>query len=134
MAVENSTNWVALHDTVQVDNLTNVNMTVNAETIDVTNKDSAGWRSLIAGTKSASGSYEAHFEKAATQGFEEAYDDLVAGSSVTLKHQEGAATGDVSYSFTALITSVEKSGGVEEGLSYTVNWEATGAPTKATVI
>lgn len=134
MAIENSTNWVVEHDTIKVNNLTDVSMTISGETIDVTNKGSNAWARKLMGTKSAAGSYGAHFEKTATQGFEEAYDDLVAGTTATLLHHAGEASGDVTYSIPVLITSVELAGGVEEALSYTVNWESNGEPTKTTVI
>lgn len=131
MAIVNATDLVILNNTVQVDDLTNCSLSVNMETRDATTKSSGGYRDLLEGVRSWSGSGECLVDKAATEGYEELYDDLIARTTVTVKFTTGA-TGDTFWSGSAYLTSWELSGGVEDNVTLSYSFEGTGALTKGT--
>lgn len=133
MAVLNATKLIIENSSVAIEDLQNCSITVNVETIDVTTKDSNGWRELIAGVGSWSGSGDSLVDKTATEGYEEQYDDIIAKTAVTIKFTT-QETGDTYWEGPAILTSWELSGGTEEALSVSYSFEGTGQLTKGTEI
>ena len=110
-----------------------VSLSVNTDTIDISTKDSAGFRDLIGGQKSFSLSADGLMDFA-TGGsdteLDELFTQMLARTPVTFVF--GIA--DVSaynMSGSGLITSIEVSGGTEDAPTYSVAIEGTGTLTVA---
>jgi predicted secreted protein len=115
----------------------NVSLSVNADTIDVSTKDSSGWRDLIGGQKSFSLSADGLYDYSPTSGTTTDPSDLVTQmlnrTEVTFTFTYGGSlsAGDTYYTGSGLVTSFEVSGGVEDAPTYSVSIEGTGALTQA---
>jgi len=114
----------------------NVSLSVNADTIDVSTKDSSGWRDLIGGQKSFSLSADGLYDYSPTAGTTTDPSDLVTQmlnrTEVTFTFTYGGSlsAGDTYYTGSGLVTSFEVSGGVEDAPTYSVSIEGTGALTQ----
>ena len=109
----------------------NVSLSMNVDTIDISNKDSSGFRDLLGGQKSFSLSADGlmDFEAAAgdtdvqelfTQALARTEVDFVFGiDDASLYNMSGSG----------FITSIEVSGGTEDAPTYSVSIEGTGALT-----
>ena len=95
-------------------------------------KDSAGWDTHLTTVKSWKVSAEGLFTEDTGNGYEDLYDALVAGASVTLR-LSSAVTGDKYYEGSVLVTSLEKSDPDNENSTWSVEFLGTGAITKAAV-
>jgi TP901-1 family phage major tail protein len=133
MAIVNATNLVILNNSVQVDDLTNCTLTVNMEVRDATTKSSSGYRDTLEGVRSWSGSGECLVDTAATEGYTQLYDDIIARTAVTVKFTTGAS-GNTFWSGSAYLTNWELSGGVEDNVTLSYAFEGTGSLTKGTEI
>ena len=111
---------------------TSHSMEVNKETIDVTSKDSAGWKEMLSGLKSGSMSGEAFFDEAATYGFDDLYAAFIAATEVAIRFST-EVTGDKYYSGNAIITSLSREAGNEEAMTISYSLEITGALAEQTV-
>lgn len=130
----NGTDITIMVATKVIARLTSNDFNLEREVKDVTTKQSAGWRDILVYKKSfnfsANGFYE---EKTGStyKFFEDLYDAWAAGTLVTVK--VGSSTsGDVTYSGSAYIKSLKQGAPVEDTATYTVQFEGTGAITKAT--
>lgn len=112
---------------------TNASLEINNETIDVSCKDSSGWRDILAGMRSWSMSGDFIFAEDAALNFEDVFDDINGRTSVTARIST-EVTGDVYYEGTAYITSASMSGGVEDAQVYSMSLEGTAALSKGTVV
>ncbi len=111
----------------------NVSLSMNVDTIDISNKDSSGFRDLLGGQKSFSLSADGlmDFEAAAgdtdvlelfTQALARTEVDFVFGiDDASLYNMSGSG----------FITSIEVSGGTEDAPTYSCTIEGTGALTVA---
>lgn len=115
-----------------VSHLTNVDVSFEMATRDATTKDSGGDKDVLEGLKSFSGSASGYFAEDATYGFEDLYDAYTARTAVTVLWTS-EVSGDVTYSGSAYITSLSRSAGVEESVTFEVSFEGTGSVTKGTV-
>lgn len=112
---------------VEIARLTNCSISVSANTIDYTNRDSSGrWREKFHGFREWSGSAEFIFADAnATQ------EDLYAvldGTEQTFTFYPGGSTGGgTSWSGNGYLTSWEATGPDEEAVAHSVEFEGTGA-------
>jgi len=111
------------------------NMT--AATIDVTTKDSNGWREILLGLRQASGSVEGLIDYA-EGGSELNVDQLTAAfmarEKLSLKFKLASATvGSEIISFDCFLTSLPRTFNMEEAASFSVDFEVTGVPTFTTV-
>jgi len=112
---------------------TDATISFSAETVDITSKDTSGYRDTIAGLKSWSANLTAFIDYSATYGQEELVDKWIAGECVKIRFTTDV-TGDVYYEGDATITSVElNSSGAEEAASFSLSLENAGAITKGTV-
>lgn len=117
---------------VKIMNLTDNTISFSSATRATTNKDTAGWETHLTTVKSFKGSANGLFTEDSGNGFEDAYDALVAGVAVTLR-LSSAVVGDKYYEGEVLVTSLEKSDPDNENSTWSVEYLGTGAPTKGTV-
>jgi len=116
----------------------NVSLSINVDTIDISTKDSAGFRDLLGGQKSFSISADGVYDVSPTAGTTTDPSDLVTqmlartAATFTFKYS-GETTGDAYYTGSAFVTSFEASGGVEDAPTYSVSLEGTGAITQSFV-
>ncbi len=109
----------------------NVSLSMNVDTIDISTKDSAGFRDLLGGQKSFSLSADGlmDFNSAGTDTeVDELFDQMFGRTAVTFVFGfDSPATGEYSYSGSGFITSLEISGATEDAPTYSVSIEGTGA-------
>ena len=88
------------------------------------------WKTKQAGTKEWSGNLECFWDETDTTG----QGALDVGAEVTLNmHPEGNVTGDTFYTGLAVITGINRSGGVDGMVEVSFNFEGNGALTESTV-
>ena len=111
-----------------------VSVSMSVETIDVTTKDSSGYRELLGGLRSASFSVNGliDYTEATNESTADLATTLLARTAVTLKFST-EVTGDQSVSAEAICTSLELSGGTEDTATYSATFEATGTVSLATI-
>jgi len=112
-----------------------VSLSMNVDTIDISTKDSAGFRDLLGGQKSFSLSADGLMDFAGVAGdteVDELFDQMFARTAVTFTFALATPAG---YTFTGsgFITSLEISGGTEDAPTYSVSIEGTGALTRTDV-
>lgn len=113
---------------------TDCSLSLNMETIDITTKDSAGFRELLGGVKSGSMSVSGlvDYNDASNKDVSDLFTALNDRTSLTLKF--GKATPvvgeDFNYSASGFITSLEQSGGTEDTATYSASFELSGAITQ----
>jgi len=131
MAVFNGTNIAVTLGGTAVAHATECSLSLNQETIEVTTKDSAGNRELIAGLKSGSMSISGLQEVAGSNGVKLLAGTINTGAAVTLVFDQVATSGE-KWTAEGILTSLELSGGTEDAPTYSASFELTGAITKAT--
>jgi len=100
--------------------------------IDVTTKDSSSQEEVIAGLRGSEISASGYFAEDATYGYEDLYDLYAAGTSVTVL-VASTVSGDVSYSYTAFVTSLSRTAEMDTAVGFEVSLKPTGTVTKGTV-
>ena len=132
MAIFNGTELGVYIDDTLIAAATDCSLSLSMETIDITTKDSAGWRELLAGTRSGSIScsglidYTDASNKDTTDLFV-AFENRTALSLTFEKANE--VTGDLSFACTGFLTSLEQSGGTEDTATYSATFEISGVIT-----
>ena len=104
-------------------------LSINGEVIDVTTKDSQGWRELLQGLRSWSMSGEGKFDDASTFGFEELFAKIEARTAVTIRFTD-ETLGETYYEGGAFVTSLEKTAPLEDATTFSFTFEGTGALTE----
>lgn len=117
---------------VKIAHLTSNSDSHTSATRDVTTKDSAGWEEVIVSLKSWEKSADGYFAEDSTYGYEDLYDAWAAGTALVVMVSSQVA-GDVKYSGSAYITSLQRTAPKEETMTFSVTLKGTGAITKATV-
>jgi TP901-1 family phage major tail protein len=115
-----------------VAHLTSVAQSFQMATRDASTKDSAGYKESLEGQKSWSMSGEGMFAEDAAYGYEDLLDAWDARTLITIKQTDSVA-GDVEYSGSAYITSLDRTAGNEETMTFSVSFEGTAGITKATI-
>jgi TP901-1 family phage major tail protein len=112
----------------------NVSISMNVDTIDISTKDSSGFRDLLGGQKSFSLSADGLMDFAGVAGdteVDELFDQMFNRTAVTFTFGlSSPATGDYTYTGSGFLTSLEVSGGTEDAPTYSVSIEGTGALTQ----
>lgn len=112
---------------------TDATISFSAETVDITSKDTQGYRDTLAGLRSWTANLTAFIDYSSTLGQEELVDKWIAGECVKIRFTTNVS-GDIYYEGDATITSVElNSSGAEEAASFSITLENAGAITKGTV-
>ena len=111
----------------------NVSISMNVDTIDISTKDSSGWRDLLGGQKSFSLSADGLMDFEAAAGdtdvaelFEQMFDRDDVSFIFGLTDAAGYTMSGNGY-----LTSLEISGGTEDAPTYSCTIEGTGALTKS---
>ena len=107
---------------------TSCSLSVNADTIDVSTKDSQGFRDLIGGQKSFSLSADGLMDFVSTgtsTDTDELFTNMMNRTSVTFTFALDVQAG-YKYTGSGFITSLEISGGMEDAPTYSVSIEGTG--------
>ena len=120
---------------------TDVSISISAETRDVTNKFSQGWRYLAEGLRSFSVSGSHLFAENATNGEAELYAAIDNRTplffKVTVQNDNASSTAEVNgntrYTGQMWITSLEKTGGVEDNVTFSFTGEGSGELTRETI-
>lgn len=112
-----------------------VSLSMNVDTIDISTKDSSGFRDLLGGQKSFSLSADGLMDFAGVAGdteVDELFDQMFARTAVTFTFALATPAG---YTITGsgFITSLEISGGTEDAPTYSCSIEGTGALTRTDV-
>lgn len=133
MAIYNGTLQVLKMDGTQLAELTNVTMSLSQETFDVTSKESAGWTEILPGVRSATFSCEGIADFQATnKDLADVFAAYTGRTAVAIEWTNGV-TGDKKVSCSAYITSCEISAGMEDTVTYSIEFQSTGALTVATI-
>lgn len=123
---------------VKIAYATDASISISSDMRDITTKDSAAWREVLPGLRSATISISALYEmQASTQGVHATtkplWGALDGRTSVTVRFMT-AVTGDQYFTVTGYISSLElNSPGNEDNATYSCTIEATGAVLNGTV-
>ena len=134
MAIFNGTNLgVYISDTL-IAAAQDVSLSLSMETIDITTKDSAGYRELLAGLRSGSMSCNGliDYADASNKDVTDLYAAWEGRTKLTLKFSS-EITGDTSFTVDGFLTSLEQSGGTEDTATYSATFELTGQVTDAVI-
>jgi TP901-1 family phage major tail protein len=133
MAIFNGTELGVYIDSTLIAAATDCSLSLNVETIDITTKDSAGFRELLGGVRSGSISVSGlidYTDADSNKDVTDLWTAWEARTAVTVKFSKATeVTGDLSFSASAIITSLEQSGGTEDTATYSATFELTGAIT-----
>ena len=132
MAIFNGTELGVYMDSTLIAAATDCSLSLNVETIDITTKDSAGFRELLGGVRSGSISVSGlvDYLDASNKDVTDLWTAWEARTAVTVKFAKAnEETGELSFSASAIITSLEQSGGTEDTATYSATFELTGAIT-----
>ena len=110
---------------------TSIGLNLSRSPIDVSSKNSAGWKESIYGQGSGSFDFEGVFTEDSTVSFSTLYTKLAAKTTITAKWASAVA-GDKNYSASVLLTSLSQSGPMEDKITFSATFEITGAPTQGT--
>jgi predicted secreted protein len=112
---------------------TDASISFSAETVDITSKDTNGYRDTISGLRSWTANLTAFIDYGASFGQAELVDKWIAGECVKVRFTTNVSS-EVYYEGDCTITSVElNSSGAEEAASFSLTLENAGAITKGTV-
>jgi predicted secreted protein len=100
--------------------------------IDVSNKQSNGWKESIYGQGSGSFDFEGIFDEVESWGYQDAFEALDGKTVLTVKMASTLA-GDSYYSASCLITSLKNTAPMEDVQTWSATFEMTGAPEKGFV-
>lgn len=109
-------------DSTNVSQITSWSISIEADTLEFTNFDSAGWKENKGSLKSWSGSIEGFADTAQTA-------TLAVGSTVTLTLVEGG-TGSSTYTGDAVVTSKSVDSSTAELVSVSFDFTGTGTLTE----
>jgi TP901-1 family phage major tail protein len=134
--VFNGTELIVKVDDKVIGHTTSATFTVNADLPDATTKDSSGWAENIHGLRSWSisgdGLVDYSDDGTTTQGAVSLRDLIQGRTSVTL-YWGTQTVGDVIYTGSAKVESIEESAEMESPVSYSFSFTGSGAITKATL-
>jgi len=132
-SVINATDFFVVINGSVVAHQKNVELSIEHAPRDITSKDSGGWRELLEGLKSWSGSFESLVAWDASFGFDDLFELYTSRSKFGVIFKVGKDTGDKKFSGSAYVTSSPISGDVEDNVSFSFSFEGTGPPTKVTI-
>lgn len=104
---------------------------MSADEIDVTTKDSAGWREKASSFKSWEVSHDGLILNGNT-GFEELMDAYMNGTNVLIQFTYAGAEGTEEYAGECLISSIDLDAGYDAEATYSVALSGTGALSRTT--
>lgn len=115
---------------------TECSMSITAEVIDISTKDSAAWRQLLPGMRSASLSVSGLIDYTSTDATKKYLPDLfdlMDNRQLVKLRFSNEVVADKRYNCDGYITSLEQSAGTEDTATYSATFEITGAITEQTI-
>ena len=128
---QNGTAIVLKIGSTNIAKLKSNSMKINASAIDVSNKDSAGWKESIYGQRSGSFDFEGVWSEDGTWGFDEGYNAIVTKTALTARWS--GATGDTYYQASCILTSISQTAPMEDAVTFSGTLEFTGQPTTGVI-
>lgn len=132
MAIFNGTELGVYIGTTLIAAATDCTLSLNMEMIDITTKDSSAFRELLPGLRSGSISCSGLIDylDASNKDVSDLWDAFENKTALTLKFEKATqTTGELSFSATGYISSLEQSGGTEDTATYSATFELSGAIT-----
>ena len=112
---------------------TNATLSLQMDQRETTSKDTTdNWREYKATrcTGTLSGDF-LHAEDA-TLAYDDIYDDFAAGTEATIKYSSNV-TGDLEYSFTGFVTSLDREAPDADNETFSATWQISGTVTQGTI-
>lgn len=109
-----------------VGELRDVTLTLEADEIDATSKDSNGWREFIQGLKKWGGTAAGIYLQA-NVGQDALYNALVNGTTVMLRFRPKSGVGNDQFIGTAVVTHYEPAGPLDNAIAVNITFRGTGA-------
>ena len=109
-----------------------VSISASLDTIETTDKDSAGWKTFISGDKSWTASGSANLDWSASENASEAFANFVAGTAVAI--DVGSSGDSKFYSGSGLLTSFSLEGPRNGLATFSFEVQGTGALTEGTTL
>lgn len=128
MARINATNFLVYKDNIVIAHSTDASIELNLEMQDASTKNSNGYREVLPGQISGSGSVNGLVDYSATYGAQSFASLITSRSSFTCKFND-AQSGGQYYSATAYVSKFSLNGPAESPLSYSVEITLSGAIT-----
>ena len=119
----------------KIANATSNDFDITKDMIDVTNKDSAGWKEFIVGEGGGTMNIDGMFEEdggVSTISWKDIYTDLAAGTAITAVMTSNVS-GDIKLSGSAFFSNLTLSAPNNDVTTFTASLQGTGALTVSTV-
>lgn len=132
MAKINGTKIKILSDGVTIDNLKNVSMSINGAMIDVTNKDSGGWKEVLPGLKDCTIQGDGGVDWAdSAMTPDEIFTKIAAGTSCAVMFYD-TVVGNKTYTATGYYSKFNLKAGTEDEYTFDFEITITGTVTQTT--
>ena len=131
MAVKEGVLLKLKNNTAEIANLTDVSISFGKQVINVTTKSDSYWRALLHGTRSCTISANGFVDYSATEGWTQLRADFATNTDVSFEVSTDI-TGDPNETGSGILSSLEKTGSLDEGMTFSVTIEVNGAPTAGT--
>ncbi len=121
--------------TNEIARCTSHSLSLSMNAIDVTSKDSNGWKEVLGGLREGSISFEGlliESEGAGATGYNDLFDLVTSRAAVALEWTNENA-GDSKFTCSAIITSLEQEAPMEDARTFSGEFTITGAVTKAVI-
>lgn len=105
---------------------------VDVDEIDVTTKDSSGWKEFIAGEGSGQVNFEGKYDDAATYAYSQVFAAAKAKTAITAVYGLNQV-GNTAYSFSVIVTNITLNGPKNDAATFSGTLRMTGEPTEITV-
>ncbi len=129
MAQNNGTRLKLLSDGTTLSDLIDVQMEVDGEMIEVTNKDSNSWAEFLPGKKTVTISGSCDTDSTSTLSGDDLFTRIAAGTSCAIQFYT-ALTGQVAYTMVGYYKKWSKKGGTEDRMVIEFQIQVTGQVTK----
>lgn len=130
MAKINGSKVKILSSGVAITNTQNVSIDINGAMIDVTTKDSSGWKEVLPGLKDAQMSFDGIVDVAAAVTVDSLITKLIAGTSVAVIFYDGTPSTGKSYSASGYINKISLKAATEDSYLFSGSITITGAVTQ----
>jgi len=132
IGIINATTMAIYIGATKIAALTNVSLSLNQALRTSVNKDDGGWEKSLPGARSWGMSGDSEFAFDAGYGVDDLVDAIINRTTLTVMLST-EVSGDYKFSGSALLESIELSGGAEENATYSFSLKGTGAITRATI-
>ena len=129
MSKQNGSKIKILVAGVAIANTNKVALKINGAMIDVTTKDSNGWKEVLPGLKSGSASGEGIVDFSVSTSPATIFTNIAAGTSCAIIFEDTAKLN--AYSFTGYFESYDLAAGTEDNFTFSFSIIITGIPTQS---